>query len=276
MDKCWVWTTCRHLMDISTVKGVLALASTWGVPAKHGNIPNAYVKAEKVAHLRIFMHVPKGMTVDQETVKKVGVDDAKDVVLELYESLYGLKQAGRLLNKLLHGNMIKMGFNQCISDICLYYKPEDGILVTVSVYVDDLLVTATDQAGVEKFFVDMKVFEVKNLGQVSKFLGMRIHYDDENSYIPDQEEAIDEFIRSHDLGRANSSRTPIGPECYKEFSDGAEVLTTMSSPTIKDFQSLVGSLLWVARCMRPNIAFAVHKATRQTHKARSADWRMAK
>ena len=32
-------------MDISTAKVVLALAETWGVPAKHGNIPNAYVRS---------------------------------------------------------------------------------------------------------------------------------------------------------------------------------------------------------------------------------------
>ena len=36
---------------------------------------------------------------------------------------------------------------------------------------------------------------------------------------------------------------------------------TAERPTTKSFQSLVGSLLWIARCSRPDIAFAVHRAT---------------
>ncbi|OWZ24742.1 Yokozuna [Phytophthora megakarya] len=31
------------------------------------------------------------------------------------------------------------------------------------------------------------------------------------------------------------------------------------------FQSLVGSLLWLVRCARPDIAFAVHRVTRHAH-----------
>ena len=40
---------------------------------------------------------------------------------------------------------------------------------------------------------------------------------------------------------------------------------TPERPSVKSFQSLVGSLLWVARCNRPYIAYAVHRATRHSH-----------
>ena len=40
--------TFAAVVDLSTVKIIMALAATWGgVPAKHGDIPNAYVKADK-------------------------------------------------------------------------------------------------------------------------------------------------------------------------------------------------------------------------------------
>ena len=39
--------TLTAFMDISTVKVILALAVTWGIPAKHGDIPKAYAKADK-------------------------------------------------------------------------------------------------------------------------------------------------------------------------------------------------------------------------------------
>ena len=35
-------------------------------------------------------------------------------------------------------------------------------------------------------------------------------------------------------------------------------------------------MLWIARCTRPDICFAVHKATRQTHKPTSKNWKTAK
>ena len=47
-------------------------------------------------------------------------------------------------------------------------------------------------------------------------------------------------------------------------------------PSVRTFQSLVVSLLWVARCTRPDIAFAVHKATRQTHQPRLHDLKLSK
>ena len=39
--------TFAAVVDLSTLKIIMALAAMWGVPAKHGYIPNAYVKADK-------------------------------------------------------------------------------------------------------------------------------------------------------------------------------------------------------------------------------------
>lgn len=88
--------TFAAVMEISTVKVILALAITWGVPAKHGDIPNAYVKANKEEHLDIFLSVPVGMEISEETLRSFRVQSPKNLVLRLQKSLYGLKQAGRL------------------------------------------------------------------------------------------------------------------------------------------------------------------------------------
>lgn len=51
------------------------------MPAKHGDIPNAYVKANKESHLDIFSQVPQGMNIDKETLKNLGVLGKKEVSL---------------------------------------------------------------------------------------------------------------------------------------------------------------------------------------------------
>ena len=42
-------------MDISTAKVMLVFSATWGLPTNHGDIPNSYVRAEKEAHLDIYL-----------------------------------------------------------------------------------------------------------------------------------------------------------------------------------------------------------------------------
>ncbi|KAG3091662.1 hypothetical protein PI125_g17373 [Phytophthora idaei] len=46
--------------------------------------------------------------------------------------------------------------------------------------------------------------------------------------------------------------------------------------TVSKLQSLVGRLLWIARCTRPGIGFAVHKAPRRTHSPTVSDWKLGK
>ncbi|KAK1947703.1 hypothetical protein P3T76_001713 [Phytophthora citrophthora] len=47
--------TFAAVIDMSSVKLILALANRWQVPAKHGDVPNAYVKAEKEGE-RVDIH----------------------------------------------------------------------------------------------------------------------------------------------------------------------------------------------------------------------------
>ncbi|CAH0489288.1 unnamed protein product [Peronospora farinosa] len=111
--------TFAAVMEMSTMKVILGLAATWGVPAKHGDVPNAYVKADKEEHLEILLRVPSGMQIKDERLNALGADSASDIALELKKSLYGLKQAGRLWSQLLQTRLIDAGFMQCIIVTCV-------------------------------------------------------------------------------------------------------------------------------------------------------------
>ena len=108
---------------------------------------------------------------------------------------------------------------------------------------------------------------------------MRIVTIDNGGYVLDQQEAINEILVSANMELIKGIRTPIGDDCY-ELSLGHENLLPVHAsegqPTVKIFQSLVGRLLWVARCTRPDIAFSVQTATSQTHQPIVRDWNLAK
>ena len=91
-------------------------------------------------------------------------------MLKLLMSIYGQKQAGRLWNDLLHKHLLNLNFQQCKTDLCLYFKRSQDQLIIVGVYVDDLLVTSTLATMVDQFFEDLKTLDVKDLGVVHKFL----------------------------------------------------------------------------------------------------------
>ena len=125
----------------------------------------------------------------------------------------------------------------------------------------------------------MKTSFVKYLGIVKKFLGLQISLDDTCGHILDQEVMIDGLLRDFQLESANRVRTPIGDDCNADddnVSDKLSARATSDEQRLRSFRSLVESLLWIARCTRPDICLAVHKATLQTHKPTVKDWKVAK
>nr|CCA20623.1 hypothetical protein PITG_05283 [Albugo laibachii Nc14] len=62
--------TFAAVMDLSKVKVILVLSRRWNVSARHGDVPNAYVKPEKEPHLDVYMKVSKGMKIDEMDLKR--------------------------------------------------------------------------------------------------------------------------------------------------------------------------------------------------------------
>uniref|UniRef100_H3GKF0 Integrase catalytic domain-containing protein n=1 Tax=Phytophthora ramorum TaxID=164328 RepID=H3GKF0_PHYRM len=269
--------TFAAVVDMTSVILILVLMGG-GVPAKQGDVPNAYVKAEKEANLAIFIHLLQGMVISEEMRKALGVERDDEIAQELEKALYGLKQAGRLWNKLLHKKLVTIGFVQCLTDIFVYFRWSEVVLLVVGVYVDDLLVTGTEQLPVDAIFEELREFSVKDLGRAIKFLGMCVTYDEVDGYELDQEVTIMEIVRNFGMELAHGVRAPIGPEWNEARDAEGEKLPVAGSDdvvTAKKFQSLVGSIMWIARCTRPDIAFAVHKTSRRTHNPTMNDWKLA-
>lgn len=158
-------------MDMSTVKVILALSSTWGVDAKHDDIANACVKDDKEADLHILSTKGnQGLVVSSDTLKKRDAESVCELVLQLRKSLYGLEQAGRLWSQLSHARMIESGSSSA-NRICV-----------------------TEEA-IERFIGSLGSLSIIALGAVSIFLGMRVTVDDDGRCVVDQEGAIGELLR---------------------------------------------------------------------------------
>ena len=127
---------------------------------------------------------------------------AATLVLKFQRNLYGLKQAGRLWNNLLHAQLLDIGNTRCKTNLFLYFKRKGCDIAIVGVYVDALLVTATNPQLFEDLLTSLKSLEVKDLGVVRKFLGMRIEFK-ADGFTLDQETLVREYVEAHSLANAN-------------------------------------------------------------------------
>jgi hypothetical protein len=162
------------VLDLATVRMILALSVIWHFSARHGDIPAAYTKAAIESDSGIFMYPPNGMTLTQAECAAGG----PTAVLKLQRSLYGLKQAVRLWNNMPHAQLIAIGYIRCKTDLCLYYKNEGECIAVVAIYVGKLLATATSTRLVDNLFENLKSLEVKDLSTVRNFLGMRVQFEE--------------------------------------------------------------------------------------------------
>ena len=73
--------------------------------------------------------------------------------------------------------MIKARFNRCEYDSCIYFKQSDDPIYLL-LYVDDMLIAARNKTHVQKRKAQIKKeFDMKNLGEAKKILGMEITRD---------------------------------------------------------------------------------------------------
>src|SRR6266699_58220 len=104
----------------------------------------------------------------------------------------------------------------------------------------------------------MDKWECHNLGVCREFLCMRIKYED-SKVLVDQTDYLRRILKHFGMTDAKMAKTPL-PTGYKpEPFEG-----TSASQLRSQYQSLIGSLLYIMLGTRPDIAFAVTQMAKFT------------
>lgn len=111
-----------------TLRALLAVAGKRQLILQHLDVKTAYLHG--TIEEEIYMRQPPGYI----------VAGSEDMVCRLKKSIYGLKQSARCWNRALHATLIKLKFEQCESDPCLYVRRDGEKTVYLLVYVDDILI----------------------------------------------------------------------------------------------------------------------------------------
>jgi len=101
-----------------------------------------------------------------------------DQVFRALQALYGLKQALKMWYAKLEDLLKSQGFDNIDWDACLFLLMDDGEIIIVLVYVEDLLLVASSLAAIYKIQDALhKRFEMKDLGEAKVILELEIRRD---------------------------------------------------------------------------------------------------
>ena len=150
-----------------------------------------------------------------------------------------------------------------------YVKGTDANLIVVSVYVDDLLVTRSNEKLVKEFKVEMlKVFEMTDLGLMFYFLGIEVNQDHDGVFIS-QKKYTKEILKKFHMEDCKSTSTPMNQnEKFSKDDRGEKVDESQ-------YRSLISCLMYLT-ATRPDITFAVSLLSRFMHCASEMHFHAAK
>ncbi|RDX67713.1 Copia protein, partial [Mucuna pruriens] len=128
-----------------------------------------------------------------------------NTVCKLKHSLYGLKQDSRVWFEKLHSTILGFSFTQSLYDPSFFLQRTPKGIVVLLAYVDNIVVTSSDQKEISKFKQMLhSTFHMKELGHLTYFLGLEVHYHLEGIFL-NQQKYIQDLIQL--AGLTNS--TPI-------------------------------------------------------------------
>lgn len=223
----------------STLRLLFALAVQLDMDITHLDVTTAFLNGYLKEN--IFMHLPEGFPVCQP-----------NKVLKLKKAVYGLKQSSLAWYERVEEVLCNSGFSKCKMEPCVFVKDHSNNKKTiVGVYVDDFLIFSNCKHESDSLIDRLSQnFKIKNLGQVKRYLGMRVNIDKNKNVITvDQEQYIEQLLEKFDMVDCNSVETPI--ECK---------LSVEKSSTCEEklpYQKLIGSLMYLAVLTRPDIAYSV-------------------
>ena len=164
--------TYAPVVDFTTIRVALTIAALTNMHVHQLDVTTAFLNGE--LEEEVYMKQPKGH-------EEPG---AEDLVCRLLKSLYGLKQAPRIWYKTFCKDLKGLGF-EVVQDIeCLFVRIKEGSVIYIMAYVDDFLIMTSDMENMRWIKSELfKLYKLRDVGEVSSFLGVEINRDRQNSVI---------------------------------------------------------------------------------------------
>jgi len=165
----------------------------------------------------------------------------------------------------------QLGLTASLADPGLYYKHTAAGSTYMAVWVDDIMLATTSKALMQESKQGvLSVFEARDLGEARNFVGLEIRRNRAARTLSiSQTKMTADVVSRYGQESARNRDVPMaqGVQLRKE-----------GEPLSEDcpYRALVGSLLYLAVCTRPDIAYAVGALARHMAQPTTEHWQAAK
>jgi len=179
-----------------------------------------------------------------------------DKLCRLLQALYGLNQASKMLHAKLDDFLKSQGFDNIDPDACLYLLMDDGKIIIVLVYFDDLLLVASILAAIYNIKDALhRRFEIKDLSEVKVILGLEMRRDKALGTLKlSHGKYAGQVLETFGMAECNPIGTPL--------EVGLQLVKADESDDALPYREAVGSLMCLMVGTRPDLAFAIGKLSR--------------
>lgn len=237
----------------TTFRVLLSVASKEKWLVDHLDVKTAFLNGKLTEE--IYMQQPPGYE-----------SENKNLVCRLKKSIYGLKQAAKSWNDEIHRVLTNDGFQRSKNDPCLYSKNMNGEWVFVLIYVDDMAIAAktTKTMQAVKTMLTSK-FDIEDLGEIKQYLSIDVTRENGIFYLS-QSKYIKKIVKEFGLEMAKESNVPMQVSYGKSKESQVALLSN------KEYQKLLGSLLYVSVNTRPDIAASISILAQKVSAPTQEDW----
>ena len=235
-------TTIRLFMAIRTLRRMKVLQLDISTAFLNGDID-----------YDVFITTPKGL---EHSL-------SPNQALKLVKGLYGTKQGARCWNIELTNTLMAHGYEQCVSDPCVFYRKGDASYIIV--YVDDLMLFYTiDQTATELKAAILKKYKIGKESDGAYFLGIHSRFGPGVTTMS-QETYVAEIVETFGGDRRTIASTPM--------TVGIDLMRDPKAlPFECPYRELNGALLYAANVTRMDIAYAAGMLCRYLDKPEEKHW----
>jgi hypothetical protein len=233
-----------------SVRFMLSIAAIEDMHMESVDVKSAFLYSPLKPHEKIYMRRPPGLS-----------DKHMPAVVQLDKCIYGMPEASAYFHE--HSDNVLKSFG-CIpipEDDCLYVLKHDNNVAYIMKHVDDFGIMSKSQKLID--YVKLKLSEyytITSNPDMSYYLGYHIIRDrPAKSMILSQRAYVDNLEMRYDV--PPDAVYPSTPMEYVKNSSNV-LGDPLDANGIVDFQSRVGSLLYLAIMTRPDILFAVTSLSR--------------
>nr|GEY60364.1 copia LTR rider [Tanacetum cinerariifolium] len=175
--------------------------------------------------------------------------------------------------------MLSSGFKRSSYDICVYYRSyAPGEYIYLLLYVDDMLIACKSKAeiGSTKSLLKRE-FDIKDLGEANKILGMEIVRDRSRKIISvSQSGYISKILNNFRIDNGKSVQMSLGGHFKPSLKDCLVRDCDVKRMSKVSYANAVGSLMYLMVCTRPDIAYAVSIVSRYLANPGKSYWEAVK